>query len=689
MSALKTEVLFFLNATKNKKNNMKKVLMAVCFFAVNMAVWAQEAKIAAGYKNRDDKPVMQIKFMFAASVISNWSIDIYRKSALDNTWEKINKVPLTKAPVLTKDQFSRSPLAADESFKSYQGFMNREPAKDVQEEENGLAFAGLMLVSDNQFATYAGCYYEDNTVENGKTYQYKLMEAGTQQKVLAISEAVTIKNNYLSSVAGIAAKQEGQQVLLNWHKMKTFYAYIVYRKNTPVSKAVSLTEYPILLGNLSGENIKNKMGDFKFIDSSLAPGTTVYYQVSGVDVLGNESPLSDAVKIEIKDAVPPPAVSHLIAKKDKATVQLNWEPVTGKDCIGYNIYRNSTSDTTFKKINTSLLATGTKQFLDPVLAEGAVYAYYVQSIDAAGNTTHSRMSKAFMPDQTPPAKPQALKGMPQPGSIRLVWNKNNEADLQGYYIYRATTRNPDYFNLLNREPLTQNSYIDTLPAIAKNEFVYYIQAVDKSYNKSEYSDMAVLHLPDTTAPHAPYLREVAYTSHAVHLRWQKPEADVIAYDIYKREGTAADRFNKLNRSPVKDLVFTDSAIDENKTFYYQVRAIDAAGNNSPPSVIHSIFIEYDTTALTVVENTKAVYNSRDSSVLINWTSRSKNVHGYVIYRRESGDDNFEAVSPVITTIRYLNKDIEPGKSYQYFVRTYFDTTPGFKNSAIFEVSTNP
>jgi hypothetical protein len=87
---------------------------------------------------------------------------------------------------------------------------------------------------------------------------------------------------------------------------------------------------------------------------------------------------------------------------------------------------------------------------------------------------------------------------------------------------------------------------------------------------------------DLTAPHAPGGLTVANEGNAqVALTWG-PTADAASYNVY-RSPVSGGGWVKVNAAPVTDTTFTDTGLDNGRTYFYAVTALDAAGNESAPS----------------------------------------------------------------------------------------------------------
>ena len=105
------------------------------------------------------------------------------------------------------------------------------------------------------------------------------------------------------------------------------------------------------------------------------------------------------------------------------------------------------------------------------------------------------------PELTAPAAPTELSATGQGSSIRLDWTPSSSRDVASYTILRSEN-GVDYYAIANN--VTGNTFTDN--EISDDaSYSYRIYAVDKSYNYSEYSDVAsasvtgekdcVVHLP--------------------------------------------------------------------------------------------------------------------------------------------------------------------------------------------------
>jgi hypothetical protein len=87
-----------------------------------------------------------------------------------------------------------------------------------------------------------------------------------------------------------------------------------------------------------------------------------------------------------------------------------------------------------------------------------------------------------------PRNPQNLSAFYDDGVIKLNWNKNSEADLFRYRVYRDTVPNFIYDTTKIIAEISDTSFNDNLKSLNANSYYYKITAIDSSYNQSPASE---------------------------------------------------------------------------------------------------------------------------------------------------------------------------------------------------------
>lgn len=164
------------------------------------------------------------------------------------------------------------------------------------------------------------------------------------------------------------------------------------------------------------------------------------------------------------------------------------------------------------------------------------------------------------------------------------------ANLLGYNLYRSSAAEPA-LQPLNQQLLTTTSFADRNFRFGE-EYTYVVRAVtiDSQGNQVEsLNSNAVRVAPrDVYPPSAPTAVTIAAAPGRIALFFPaNPERDVVAYQIYRSTDPQLpkERWTRLAR--IARTTFQDDNVVAGTRYYYYVTAVDAAGNESPPSEVVS------------------------------------------------------------------------------------------------------
>ena len=184
---------------------------------------------------------------------------------------------------------------------------------------------------------------------------------------------------------------------------------------------------------------------------------------------------------------PLPKPSGLEAKAVSEGVRVTWHAPAGQ----YRVLRRAEAEKEF-----ALVATvDATEWLDPATEYGKQYTYLVQGVKKAGvSEAESDLSdpRQITPvDTFPPAVPTGVNAIVAASHIELVWDRNTEADLALYRLYRAISGGP--LEKLADIPDTP-SYSDMQVESGK-QYRYAVSAVDRLGNESKQSDAVEISAP--------------------------------------------------------------------------------------------------------------------------------------------------------------------------------------------------
>jgi hypothetical protein len=177
-------------------------------------------------------------------------------------------------------------------------------------------------------------------------------------------------------------------------------------------------------------------------------------------------------------SAPPVAPRGVTAEATAEGVLLRWEQ-GGEG--SFRVYRKADSE----KQEALAGASNEAKYLDADAAFGTTYTYRVQRVVAAGGSdAESPMSDevGIKPvDTFAPAVPAGLMGQVGVGAIELAWDRNLEADLAGYQVWRATGDAP----LQKLGDRVATASFSDKTAEAGKTYRYAVSSVDAKGNESK------------------------------------------------------------------------------------------------------------------------------------------------------------------------------------------------------------
>src|SRR6266550_4884401 len=283
---------------------------------------------------------------------------------------------------------------------------------------------------------------------------------------------------------------------------------------------------------------------------------------------------------------PPSAPQNLAATAGNAQVTLNWQaPASdgGSSITNYKIYRGVApgSETLLTTVGNVLTYT------DGAVTNGLTYYYQVSAVNSPGEGAKSNEASATPnappPPPTPPSAPQNLAATGGNAQVTLTWQapaSNGGSPITNYRIYRGLS--PGTETLLTTVGAV-TSYTDT--AVTNGVTYYYqVSAVNNAgegpkSNEASATPSAVP--PPPTPPSAPQNLAATGGNAQVTLTWQAPASDggspITNYKIYRGVAPSTET---LLTTVGNVLTYTDGAVTNGLTYYYQVSAVNGPGEGA-------------------------------------------------------------------------------------------------------------
>ena len=304
-----------------------------------------------------------------------------------------------------------------------------------------------------------------------------------------------------------------------------------------------------------------------FTDGSTSIGTTYYYAVKAVAVLGGRdvsSGRSTAQSIQCRPAAPSVSIYRASGKP-----QLKWNAVSG--AAKYWVYR-STDGVNFKYYD----STAKTSYTNTGALLGTKYHYRVKAVAVVNGKNVASADSGTKSLFTTPAAPGVsiyrVNGKPQ-----LKWSAVTGA--AKYWIYRST----DGVNFKYYDSTTGTSYTNCIAA-SGTEYYYKVKAAAVVNGKDVASDFSNTKSLFTT-PAAPSV-SITTSKGKPKLTW-KAVKGADNYWIYR--STDGKNFKYYNETD--EAGYTNYSTNIGTTYYYKVRAvktIDGNDHKSDFSAVRSI-----------------------------------------------------------------------------------------------------
>ncbi|MCU1282084.1 MAG: Fibronectin type domain protein [bacterium] len=378
--------------------------------------------------------------------------------------------------------------------------------------------------------------------------------------------------------------------------------YRVYTADTPGAETFGAPTFTSVPGATEVELV------------GFAPRTTTYFVVQAVDGAGQEDDNRVERSATTPDLTPPTFAGVTEALAAGAAVELHWSPasdnVDGADQIAYRVYLATAPGAESFAVPTATTARGATQTKLNGLVAGTVYYVVVRAVDQAGNEDGNVVERSVSPaDVAPPTFAGATGATSGTNSITLSWSAAHDdvtptAQLV-YLVYASTASGGESFATptATTSPSVTSFVVPGLLASTKYYFV--VRARDAAGNVDgtgvEVSATTAA-ANDTTPPtFAGLATATSGGDSSIALAWSAASDDVtsaaqIVYFVYQATATHGESFAAPTYTSAPGATsMTVSGLMPSTTYYFVVRARDAAGNPDSNTVEHAATTAADTT----------------------------------------------------------------------------------------------
>ena len=228
--------------------------------------------------------------------------------------------------------------------------------------------------------------------------------------------------------------------------------------------------------------------------TNLCPGATYYFAITAVDASGTEAGYSGEIVYTVPRALAALQLRVVFtgqAIPDARNVTLAWDPDSGDNIAGYNVYYGPGSLTYTNMFQFGDVAQVTVTNLCP----GATYYFAITSVDAAGAESGYSAELIY-------AVPRVLatlqlrvtstgQAIPDARNLTLAWDPDPGDNIAGYNVYYGLS-SLTYANVIQVGDLTQVTVTNLCPGTT---YYFAITSVDGSGAESGYSAELIYTLP--------------------------------------------------------------------------------------------------------------------------------------------------------------------------------------------------
>jgi fibronectin type 3 domain-containing protein len=223
-----------------------------------------------------------------------------------------------------------------------------------------------------------------------------------------------------SALAPIVGATAGNgEVTLNWPNLAGAASYTVYRSTSATG--------PFNTSPTGGTGLTSAT----FTDSSVANGTTYYYEVTAVDNNGDGTTSQYSQPVAATPEAAPTTPQFTSATGGNEDVVLHWTTSTGALPITYNLARSTVSGGEVFIANTSATS-----YTDTPLANGTPYYYTVTAVYSTGEASATSSETSVTPVGPPAAPATVYADGVAGGGVLVSWTTVPAAT---FNIWRSTT----------------------------------------------------------------------------------------------------------------------------------------------------------------------------------------------------------------------------------------------------------
>lgn len=550
--------------------------------------------------------------------------------------------------------------------------------------EDALLYMMAMYSCDisKPVAQAAALLYVDKSVDKSARYEYRVVFADDEKNSKANVSSVEVnmsQKTVLPSPQDFDGFFEEKFAHFEWTvtSFEGYYSAYNVERSTDGVHFEPLRSRPFVQAYS-----RDEMSDLAvFRDTFPTEDGTFYYRMAGYSPFGFYGPYSKVVKGEPKFNFQkiPISVDTVVVSKKAEEIRWSFDKKYENKIKGFKISRTPDYKT-FTYENSELIPANKRKYKVPTRYDRsqyyAVIAVGMKDTEQKPEEKTSNYYLSFRADTIPPAIPTGLKAvMDSSGVVSISWDENKEPDVLGYQLFISNSgKEMEYFNVTDTiYPFT--TYTDTLPLNTLTNVAYYrVNAIDRNYNRSQWSDAVKLMKIDTIPPAPVVFKFLQQPKENIIVEWENsPSTDLDHMELYRQvDDTGAVRLVKTFDLKKKKL---PTKYEEEQQFpgqyvQYYMYIYDEVGNVSQS---HSDRMLAKGEKPGCIGNLKAVLVVTDDKkeVRLDWDITTKDeINRCVIYRKKDDGQMVDIALLRPNQLYFVDPKIAIGSTYRYIVRPF-------------------
>jgi fibronectin type 3 domain-containing protein len=258
-----------------------------------------------------------------------------------------------------------------------------------------------------------------------------------------------------------------------------------------------------------------------------------------------------------------------------------------------------------------------------------------------------------------PATPTQLTATAGSAGIALTWAASTGAT--SYNVFRSQTSGGEG-TVPYSSNISSTAYTDKAVS-AGSTYYYQVSAVNSVGQSAPSAEASAMVQAPATAPATPTQLTATAGSASIALTWAA-STGATSYNVLRSQ-TPGGEGTVPYASNISATTYTDKGVSAGTTYYYQVSAVNSAGQSAPSSEASAIV--QPATAPTAPTNLAASQSGGSANVKLTWVqSPSPGIVSNNIYRSVNGEA-YQKQASISTTSSYNDQRVSKKTVYSYQV----------------------